>query len=201
MRRGMRLCTSSLVMLIVIWSCDEPAAVPLRSAQLQPVDWDRADAATVRLAPAVFTELPAALRAELTKRGCTIPQPFRASARRNVVSGRFTTGAQKDWAVLCSRGRSSAILVFRDGSATNVGELAEDADRQYLQVMDGRGAIGYSRVLSVVTPQRMRQRRLVHDGPDPRPFDHDGIEDAFEGKASVVWYWFRRDWIRLTGAD
>ncbi|MGB7211371.1 MAG: hypothetical protein WBC97_01980 [Gemmatimonadales bacterium] len=39
------------------------------------------------------------------------------------------------------------------------------------------------------------------DGPTPpRPL-HDGIDDAFAGKGSVVLYWHRGVWVKLLGAD
>jgi len=31
--------------------------------------------------------------------------------------------------------------------------------------------------------------------------DHDGINDTFVEHASVVWYWYGRRWLQLTGAD
>jgi hypothetical protein len=30
---------------------------------------------------------------------------------------------------------------------------------------------------------------------------HDGIEDSFAGKGSVVWYWESGKWRRLMGMD
>jgi hypothetical protein len=35
----------------------------------------------------------------------------------------------------------------------------------------------------------------------PPPIDHQGIDDAFAGKASVVLYFYRGKWLELTGAD
>src|SRR5512139_4157442 len=91
-------------------------------------DWSGADAATKRLKPSEFTHIPAAVRLELEHRGCTVPQPYGAMGPANIVSGRFTTGKQMDWAALCSRERVSVILVFRGGSTTDVAELAAEPD-------------------------------------------------------------------------
>src|SRR5712692_8464383 len=79
---------------------------------------------------------------------CSIPQPSEAGQPKNVISGRFTTAAGTDWAVLCARDRRAVILVFRGGRSNQVDELAEDADSQYLQVMTG-SEIRYSRLLAV----------------------------------------------------
>ena len=41
----------------------------------------------------------------------------------------------------------------------------------------------------------------LYGGPKPPPLDHDGINDMFVGKASVVWYRYQGRWLQLTGAD
>jgi hypothetical protein len=171
---------------------DEPAQSPSDA-------FTRADLATVRLDPDALTTLPGRVRTELKRRGCTIPQTEHTSTR-NVVRGRFTNPARTDWAVLCSRLRISTILVFRGGSTTHVDELGTEPDAMYLQTIDGKGTIGYSRSLTVATPATIRARG--QDDSEPRPaLSHDGIEDAFEGKASLIWYWHDGKWLRLAGAD
>lgn len=206
MRRG-AIAAATLAALCGIAPAGEPEAAgspagdQRTSARRTSADWARADHETVRLDPAAFTELPSPLQLELRRRGCTVPQPAGSTSRRNVVRGHFTTAAQTDWAVLCSRQRTSAILVFAGGAAARARELAAEPDAQYLQVVGGDGTIGYSRVLYAVTPEAMRRRGLSEPGGRPAVMDHDGIEDAFEGKASVVWYWVRDRWIRLAGAD
>src|SRR5436309_8688931 len=71
----------------------------------------------VRLAPVSFREPPLAVRRELESRGCRIPQlgPAFGSHRTSVVSGHFARPRQNDWAVLCSRGDSSQVLLFWGG--------------------------------------------------------------------------------------
>jgi hypothetical protein len=163
-------------------------------------DWDAADRATNRLAPSVFVNLPAAIRAELERRGCTIPQPFGTTSPANVVKGRFTSPGRIDWAVLCSRDRTSSILVFRAGSATAVVDLASEPDQGSLQGV-GNGAIGYSRALGVADPTYIKEHYARYGGPKPPPLDHDGINDIIVGKGSLVWYWYGGRWLKLTGAD
>ncbi len=164
-------------------------------------DWDRADRATLRMAPSAFPDLPAAIRADLEQRGCTIPQPFTAKHPANVIKGRFTSADQVDWAVLCSRRRTSSIFVYRGGTTTTVLELASEPDRQSLQVIDGDGRIGYARALTVADVKYLRNRQEGSGGPMLPSLDHDGIKDNFIEKGSVVWYWHGGRWLKLAGAD
>ncbi len=164
-----------------------------------PEEWDSANAAIVRLPPAAFHQLPAAVRADLERRGCLIPQNYTDTHPHNVVHGQFARPGQTDWAVLCSRNDTSTILVFWRGAADSVAELAKAADRNYLQGMPE--GIVYSRGLGVADTTDIRRLYSSYGGPEPPPLDHDGIDDGFEGKASEVHYWYRDHWIELTGAD
>jgi hypothetical protein len=171
------------------------------AAQFTRDDWRRADEATVRLSPSTFRNLPAEVRTALERRGCTIPQPYDArGAEANVISGRFTSTGQTDWAVLCSRERQSAILVFDGKHFDQVDEIAQGPDLQYLQVVSGGREIGYSRRLSLLTPSAIRQH-FARGANVPQKIDHDGIEDRFIGKASVAWYRSSGKWVKLPGAD
>jgi hypothetical protein len=161
-------------------------------------DWVKANQAITRLDPAAIPALPPAVSQELTKRGCTIPQPFTGGDSHNVVKGRLTSATAVDWPVLCSRGQKSSIFVFPGGSATALMEFAEEADANFLQVT-GLRQIGYSRALRLASPQYLHERR------DPKenqpPLDYDGIEDVFIEKGSLVWYWHAGRWSHLRGAE
>lgn len=163
--------------------------------QLTPDDWRRAEEKMVRIKPSDFPNLPAELRTALEDRGCTIPQPYNAGGqKKNVIKGAFTGAGETDWAVLCSHEKRSAILVFSGGRfSRQIAKLAEEADSQYLQVVAGAHEIGYSRVLAVATPPLIRQHFATGN--------HDGIEDTFLQKASVVWYRSGRKWVRVPAAD
>ncbi len=63
--------------------------------------------------------VPAEFVAKLSARGCTIPQydglramDDRGTGASNVIHGEFARHGQEDWAVLCSKGRSSTIIIF-----------------------------------------------------------------------------------------
>ena len=157
-------------------------------------------AAIVRLAPDRFLELSPEIRQYLDQRNCTIPQSWFNKRPHNVVRGRFTVANDTDIAVLCSTGQASKILVFRSGDATQVAELALQPDDGYLQRVDGR-AVGFSRALGVATPAYIREHFAAYGGRELPPLDHDGINDIFVEKASIVWYWLNGRWLQLQGAN
>lgn len=163
--------------------------------------WQLADQMTVRLAPSEFHQLPKNIIRNLQARQCTIPQSFIIAKPHNVISGEFSKRGQIDWAILCSRAGISSILVFWGGFDTSVAEISRAPDRDFLQVIDGEGRIGFSRVLNGVDRKYILDRYKNYGGPKPPPIKHQGINDAFAEKASVVHYFYRGKWVELQGAD
>ena len=164
---------------------------PVMPSLPPPSDWDAADRATRRLAPAAFGALPRAVRAEAERRRCHVPQAHHLDQPHNVIAGRFRGRAHREWALLCSRGGVSAVLVCRAAPPLACEELAPSADRHWLQMV-GPGRIGFSRIVS---------KADAGNRSDGVTLPHDGIDDYYEGKASVVWSWDRGQWRRLLGAD
>lgn len=134
-------------------------------------------------------------------RADTVPQSFTTHTPHDVVRGRFTSSPQQDVAVLCSKDGVSSILVFRGGSAASMMEVSRQPDSIFLQVVASGGVIGYSRALDVANPEYIRKHHGRYGGRKPPSLDHDGINDIFIRKASVVWYWYRGRWLQLQGAD
>jgi hypothetical protein len=165
-----------------------------------PLDFQKADVEIVRLSPSRFPQLPPAIQQELTRRGCAIPQVWGEKGAHNVIKGSFIKPNEIDWAVLCSVDRTSAILVFRNALPTRVIELAREADINKLQG-EGDEKVGYSREISPVGRDFIMRHYGAYGGVKPPPIDHQGIDDAFVGKASVVLYFHRGKWHALTGAD
>lgn len=164
-------------------------------------EWEAADISVIRLSPAAFPQLPEDILKYLTAHNCKVPQPFGATARSNVISGEFMRRGQTDWAVMCSRNRTSSILVFWSGSIRNVAEIAEAADSNFLQTIDGVGTIGYSRAILAVKKDYILQHCRWYGGPKPPHMDHQGINDAYIDKASTVLFYHRGRWLKLQGAD
>jgi hypothetical protein len=169
--------------------------------RLEVDQWKLADAATVRLLPQSFHQLPHSIIRSLQNRGCTIPQEFGNSEPHNVISGEFITKGQTDWAVLCSRKRRSSIFVFWGGSVRKVSAIAASPDIRFLQTIDGGGSIGFSRAIGAVGRHYILKHYHEYGGPKPPSIDHQGINDAYVEKGSVVHYYYRGKWLELHGAD
>ena len=105
-----------------------------------------------------------------------------------------------DIAILCSIDKVSTVLVFPGGGTSEVLELARRPDKGFLQVVKP-GVVGYARVLGVADRRYIRKHHAAYGGLQPPALDHDGINDTFVEKASVVWYWYQDKWLKLQGAD
>jgi hypothetical protein len=158
------------------------------------------DFQVTRLAPSAFPELPANIRRELERRGCTIPQVRTDKKPQNVIKGAFTRTGQTDWAVLCSVNQVSTILVFRNASERNPSELERETDIDNLQAVGGDRS-AYSRSISSVGREYILSHYRAYGGPEQPTIGHQGISDAFVGKGSVVHYFHAGRWVKLTGAD
>jgi hypothetical protein len=173
---------------------------PTQSLQTDS-SWDQADRLTRRLAPAAYPALPPGVRADLERRGCAIPQTTFDSHPHNVIRGHFRTPDQLDWAVLCSVERVSTILVYWAGRADSVDELAPEPDKNFLQGWHA-DSIVFSRSIAPADPTYIREHAARYGGEaTPVPIHHEGIDDGFAGKGSVVRYWHLGKWLELTGAD
>jgi hypothetical protein len=102
--------------------------------------------------------------------------------------------------VLCSLNHVSTIYIFRNASEREPLELAPQSDANSLQD-NGGAAIEYSRAISAVDREYILKHYHAYGGPKPPAIDHQGINDAFLGKASVVRYFYAGKWLQLTGAD
>jgi hypothetical protein len=154
----------------------------------------------VRLPPTAFSSLPRTVVRELQRRGCRILQSPEIKKPHNVIRGSFAKRGQTDWAVLCSVKGVSRILVFWAGSGKQPAAVASAEDRHYLQGIGGN-EIGYSRGISPVGKGWIMLHYREFGGPKPPPIYHQGIDDAFLGKASTTWYFYRGKWQCLSGAD
>ena len=149
--------------------------------------------------PDQLEQLPAGIRERLDKLECRIPQS--ASGRNNVIQGEFTRPGQQDVAVVCSDGERSRILVFWGGPSSCPSELAEEEERRFLYQTGPGGKWEYYRSLAPVDLGYIVDHYEAYGGTTPPPINHEGINDAFEEKASVVHYCYEGKWLELTGAD
>lgn len=154
----------------------------------------------IRLKPREFRQLPSAVRRDLDRRNCTVPQFPRTSAPHNVLSGSFISNRSRDWAVLCSVNGISRILIYRGGGASRVDSLARRPDVSYLQDV-GNGIMEFSRKIDIASSKRIAEYAKANGIPKPPPLDHDGIDDSFRDKASSMVYYYRGKWRDLQSGD
>lgn len=197
-----RIGQASVLLDTIAMPAGAPAAkAPVDTGPRPETAWTIAARQIRRLPPASFPELPKPFIAELERLGCTVPQSDNHEGRTNVIQGSFGAAGQRDWAVLCSRGGESVIFMYWGGPAQCPRELQPAGDAGYLQSL-GEGRIGFSRGIS--------KTASYHEYPDERDtatvdrdvrLDHDAIEDAFEDKASSVYFCRNGKWITFGGAD
>jgi len=153
-----------------------------------------------RLPPRAFHQLPTGVVESLEARKCMVPQYPYNKKPHNIIRGSFTGAKRNEWAVLCSRRGTSSILVFRADPAKLVAVVAPAKDDSYLQ-SDEHGKPYYSRIIDAVGKDYILKHYEAYGGPIPPPITHQGINDAFAEKASVVRYFYRGKWLELQGAD
>ena len=190
---NMRTCCQAVLAVV---SVVFPSTLPAQTSE----QWAAAARAISRLPAASFPQLPSQVRQALDRRGCTVPQSFAVHRPHNVISGRFARADQLDWAVLCSRRDTAAVLIFWGGRAREPEELGRTADAGFLQHVGG-GQIGYSHLIRTVSPAELRERVQADGTKLPPALEHDGLEDAFAEKSSAILYREQGRWLLVGGAD
>lgn len=182
---GAVLSILSSAILLSMWASPGPSG-------------DKWPSQITRVPPSVFRQLPRPIAGYLTRRGCTIPQTYlTAPVPQNVIRGKFMGPGINDWAVLCSHRGRSVILVFAEGSATPAAELASRSDRDFMQSNGTSGQLVFSRMIGPITKRELT-KSYANELPE---VDHDGIEDSFLGKASVVHFRAGHHWRDVPGGD
>ena len=140
-----------------------------------------------------FAALPGVLRQDLRNRGCTVPQAPGSRKLENVIRGHFRDPLSNDWAVVCDvRSRNtSMILVYWNASAFRPAVIGKWplSERSCWTMIS---AVGRSYIL---------EHYRAYGGPKPPPIDHQGIDVGICDKASTIAYFYRNQWLTLTGAD
>lgn len=164
-------------------------------------DWKQAEKEIIKLSLSKFPELPNDIRLLAVKKGCQIPQSFALSKPHNVIQGSFASKGGKDWALLCSKNGKSSIFIIFGEKQTCSNEIAIHEDHNFLQKMDEKNKLRYSRVLSIASVENILKHQKAYGGPLPYSMDHQGIDDAFIEKASTIYYCENGKWLSLTGSD
>jgi hypothetical protein len=162
-----------------------------------------------KLQPADVAGLPPQFVEKLNARGCSIPQfgdigrgrefagdagtagdPATAGDPTNVIHGEFARHGQEDWAVLCSKGGSSTIVIFWGKTTRCPASLARLDDAHYLK----RGKdkkVRYSRSIRALGESELGDRGGM---AGLKSFAHQGIDDRFVGKSSALFYCSEGKW-------
>lgn len=198
--------TTLLLLCLLVFACssisiETRAASGALEASGQKDVWTEAAKKIVRLPPAAFPELPEVIREELERIGATIPQVDLIERRHNVVKGHFRTTQQMDWAVLCSIGGISSILIFWNGTTEDCDtiELGRDSSQ-----MQGMGLVGleYMYSVSISTAEAAEVKtRYIDTGEIPDFSAHEGITIWWFEKGADVEYLFEGTWLTLGYSD
>lgn len=147
-----------------------------------------------------FPDLPAAIQAELNRRGCLIPQTYEAHRPENVVHASLEGPRSSDWAVLCSAEGTVSLLVFFAGASgrdpSDPFVLASAPETERLQAHGTGGVLGFNWGIDPASPQE------VHDaqtGLVPRPprIDHDALADSTVDHRTIYHFYAKNAWTLL----
>jgi hypothetical protein len=148
---------------------------------------------------AQIPDLPPEFVEKLNTRNCTIPQfdsggPPTGPEPTNVIQGEFASKGQKDWAVLCSNGKTSTIVIFFSKPTSCPASLARLDDAHYLNPAANAGknkTLHYSRMIDVPGDPELSDRPGLSG---LKPLAHQGINDRFVGKSSAFFYCNEGKW-------
>jgi hypothetical protein len=134
-----------------------------------------------------FPQLPPRAAAELTRRGCLIPQTWQARRPENVIKASLEQPGSQDWAALCSvEGTVSLLVFFASGSEPVV--LAEAQELSRLRPIGVGIQYGFNWGIDPATPEQVHQAQA---GLLPRPawLDHDALADiSLEGRTTYHFF-------------
>ena len=170
-----------------------------------------------RVSPYDFAEIPIEVREHFVEMDCMIPQipdDWPGEKPMNFISGEFAVKGQDDYAALCSRDGSSAIVVLWGGNV-NCPSFVSDpqSDAGYLQssgppIVDGYATgVIFSRMISTFPPDipalHTTDEVFRMDGDEKLPDirTHDAINDYFLDKAGSALYCHEGEWIEFVTSD
>jgi hypothetical protein len=147
-----------------------------------------------RILPEDIPGLPPEFVEKLKERNCSVPQFEGVGATpaepNNVIHGEFAKAGQQDWAVLCSNGQTSTIVIFWGNVAPCPASLARLDDAHYLKPAGGK-TVHYSRAIRALGEDEIGERAGMKT---LRPLKHQGIDDRFVGKSSAFFYCNEGKW-------
>jgi hypothetical protein len=143
-----------------------------------------------------FPSLPDDLAAQLSHRGCLIPQTYEAHHPENVIHASLERAGSSDWAVLCSEGGTVSLLVYFSSAPAKLLVLAAAPETERLQVHDPSGVLGFNWGIDPASPDQVRQ---AQSGMERRPayLDHDALADSLVDHKTVYHFYLKNAWTVL----
>ncbi len=140
-----------------------------------------------------YPDLPLEVAAQLSERGCLIPQTYEARRPENVVHASLERPGSNDWAVLCSRDGKVLLLVFFQSAASHPVTLASVPETDRLQAHFGSALLGFNWGIDPATPTAVRQAQI---GLTPRPprLDHDALADSVVDHKTIYRFFSKGAW-------
>lgn len=135
--------------------------------------------------PDKIRNLSAALKTDLTKRGCRIPMFTKWDGPHNVIRGSFRKRDSHDVAVLCLADDDMSVIVYADSSASAAEEIRKFPADAY-------------RMIHKVSPFVLDKRAIRDKATERLPdFEHDAIEDGPFGERSETTYYHAGTWVQV----
>lgn len=161
-----------------------------------------------RLPVSSFPDLPDGIQAELSRRGCLIPQTYEAHRPENVVHASLERTGSSDWAVLCSAdGTVSLLVFFGDGLGGGTGvdadkpfTLASAPETERLQPSETAGVLGFNWGIDGATPEQVREAQAALD-PRPPSIAHDALADSTVDRRTIYHFYAKNAWTLLDMPD
>jgi hypothetical protein len=150
----------------------------------------------IRFLPlASFSSLPQNIVAQLNALHCVVPQTFEAQHPENVIQGSFEKKGSKDWVILCAHEGKIDLLVFFESTGKPY-TLATHGLMERIGAETPSSEMGSAWGISTIPPEGLQHTPGVRKHG---PFDHDGIEDDFVERSSVIHYYRAGNWLTLEG--
>jgi hypothetical protein len=130
-----------------------------------------------------FPDLPPAIAAALTSRGCVIPQTFEARQPENVIHGSFERPGSTDWAALCAVKSDVSLLVFFAGTSPD-SPVTLDTVACLRRLAPHAGELGFDWGIDPASPHRVHdaQASMSHRPPPP---DHDAVAETTIDRGTI----------------
>jgi hypothetical protein len=162
-------------------------ASPQNSAEIQK-----------RVSPAAYGNAPGHIRERLKREHCDLPQTQHwDETQLNIVSGRFASREQTDWAALCIAQDGGVHVIVFWGKRSPCGDRIDSGWPLQTHLLAGEAGSLYLR--AAPRKQILDYRKFFGDS-NHNPVTHDGIEVG-DDKASLIYYCYGGKWLDLQGSD